>query len=135
MKFSVGAFLAISMLSCLAPYDYNRTDTADIHVENLSGNELQDVNVFVVQWATVNGRSGKTHTDSIYLGTIADAKTAKGTLSETRILPVDGSYLITAMDNTGKKRSYRFGYLTNGFFSETAQYITVKKDTILVRSL
>ncbi|GAB3886326.1 hypothetical protein [Spirosoma agri] len=133
MKLRVGAFLAISMISCMAPYEANRTDTMDIHVENQTGNDLQSVNVFVVQGKTVNGTYQQVRTDSSHLGTIADAKTAKGTLSETMILPSDGGYLMTALEKSGKKRSYRFGYLTNGFFSETAQYITVKKDTIFVR--
>ena len=133
MKLSIGTFLAISMIGCIAPYEYNRTDTIDIHVENQTGSELQAVSVFVVQETTVNGTSQQVRTDSSHLGTIVDAKTARGTLSEKMILPSNGSYLMTALDKSGKKRSYRFGYLTNGNFSETVQYITVKKDTILVR--
>ncbi|QHW00916.1 hypothetical protein [Spirosoma endbachense] len=135
MKTIICAFLAIVVGSCISPSDYSGRDSIDIYIENQTGTDLISVKVFVVQSTQINGKYQNTRIDSGQIGTIANMKTAKGTLFENKILGIDGSYQMTALGKNGKSYSYQFGYLTNGAFLETAQYLTVKKDTILTRRL
>ncbi len=135
MKNIVATLFALVMASCISPGDYVGKDSIDIHVENQTGSELTSVNVFVVQSTLINGKYQNARTDSSYIGTIATLKTAKGTLQEKNIQGVDGGYLLTATDKTGKNYSKQFGYLTNGAFLEKGLYLIVKQDTVLIKRL
>ena len=132
---SVIGLLALVVASCISPGDYIGKDSIDILVENQTGSELTAVNVFVVQNRLINGKYQRMRTDSSYIGTIAALKTAKGTLQEKNIQGVDGDYLMTATDKTGKNYSKQFGYLTNGTFLEKGLYLIVEKDTVLIKRL
>lgn len=133
MKKVIFGLLALSVSSCLPFVDRAGNDAITIAVENQTGTQLDQVNVYVVQFINVPGGNGFGRVDSSQIGTLDNRRTGVGTLYEKNIQNADGSYLLTATDATGRRYEKTFGYLTNGHFMGEMYSLTVRQDTILVK--
>lgn len=131
MKEIYVSLLALSVSSCLSLIDGPGNDSITITVENQTGGTLNHVNVYVIQ--DVSGGIARVRTDSSRIGVLNNLKVGAGRLHEKNIENVDGAFLLTATDASGRRYEETFGYLTNGGFIEESQYLIVKQDTILFK--